>query len=134
RAAEDGNAGREIVDAEDTRGAAAAICSGAEPAGDRDQFAAEHGGGEHVPQSCPAGRTGLAVTGRVGRRAVGGGAVSASAGGDGGAAAGAGLGGCAPRVAAPQHDAVAALGGLCQEDAQASCCTRDEGGPFEVAL
>ena len=24
--------------------------------------------------------------------------------------------------------------GLCQEDAQASCCTRDEGGPFEVAL
>ena len=23
---------------------------------------------------------------------------------------------------------------LCQEDAQASCCTRDEGGPFEVAL
>ncbi len=25
-------------------------------------------------------------------------------------------------------------GRLCQEDAQASCCTRDEGGPFEVAL
>src|SRR5208283_567477 len=25
-------------------------------------------------------------------------------------------------------------GGVCQEDAQASCCTRDEGGPFEVAL
>jgi len=24
--------------------------------------------------------------------------------------------------------------GLCQEDAQASCCTRDGGGPFEVAL
>ena len=24
--------------------------------------------------------------------------------------------------------------GLCQEDAQASCCTGDEGGPFEVAL
>ena len=23
--------------------------------------------------------------------------------------------------------------GLCHEDAQASCCTRDEGGPFEVA-
>jgi len=25
-------------------------------------------------------------------------------------------------------------GGLCQEDARASCCTRDGGGPFEVAL
>ena len=24
--------------------------------------------------------------------------------------------------------------GLCHEDAQASCCTRDEGRPFEVAL
>ena len=24
--------------------------------------------------------------------------------------------------------------GLCQEDAQASCCTRDGGGSFEVAL
>src|SRR5271166_2084179 len=23
---------------------------------------------------------------------------------------------------------------LCQEDAQASCCARDEGGPFEAAL
>ena len=23
---------------------------------------------------------------------------------------------------------------MCHEDAQASCCTRDEGGPFEVAL
>ena len=23
---------------------------------------------------------------------------------------------------------------LCQEEAQASCCTEDEGGPFEVAL
>jgi len=23
---------------------------------------------------------------------------------------------------------------LCHEDAQASCCTRDEGRPFEVAL
>jgi hypothetical protein len=26
------------------------------------------------------------------------------------------------------------LWGLCHEDAQASCCTRDEGGPFAVAL
>ena len=25
-------------------------------------------------------------------------------------------------------------GGLCQEDAQASCCTRDGGGPFGAAL
>ena len=24
--------------------------------------------------------------------------------------------------------------GLCQEDAQASCCTKDEGGPFGAAL
>ena len=24
--------------------------------------------------------------------------------------------------------------GLCQEDAQASCCTKDEGGPFEILL
>ena len=23
---------------------------------------------------------------------------------------------------------------LCQEDAEASCCTRDEGGPFGAAL
>jgi len=26
------------------------------------------------------------------------------------------------------------VSGLCQEDARASCCTRDGGGPFEVAL
>jgi hypothetical protein len=25
-------------------------------------------------------------------------------------------------------------GGLCQEDARATCCTRDGGGPFEAAL
>ena len=24
--------------------------------------------------------------------------------------------------------------GLCQEDAEASCCTKDEGGPFGAAL
>jgi hypothetical protein len=24
--------------------------------------------------------------------------------------------------------------GLCQEDAKASCCAEDEGGPFEIAL
>jgi hypothetical protein len=24
--------------------------------------------------------------------------------------------------------------GLCQEDAKASCCTEDEGGPFETGL
>jgi len=25
-------------------------------------------------------------------------------------------------------------GVVCQEDAKASCCTKDEGGPFEAAL
>jgi hypothetical protein len=30
---------------------------------------------------------------------------------------------------------VAILGrGLCQEDEKSSCCTKDEGGPFEAAL
>jgi hypothetical protein len=24
--------------------------------------------------------------------------------------------------------------GLCQEDEKSSCCTKDEGGPFEAAL
>ena len=26
------------------------------------------------------------------------------------------------------------MSGLCQEDAKASCCTKDEGGPFGAAL
>lgn len=34
----------------------------------------------------------------------------------------------------PFDEAARFGGGLCQEDARASCCTRDGGGPFEVAL
>jgi hypothetical protein len=26
------------------------------------------------------------------------------------------------------------MSGLCQEDEKSSCCTKDEGGPFEAAL
>ena len=26
------------------------------------------------------------------------------------------------------------MSGLCQEDEESSCCTKDEGGPFEAAL
>jgi len=31
-------------------------------------------------------------------------------------------------------DSPGELSVLCQEDAEASCCTRDEGGPFGAAL
>jgi hypothetical protein len=35
----------------------------------------------------------------------------------------------------PSHRFVSGLmSGLCQEDAQASCCTKDEGGPFGAVL
>jgi hypothetical protein len=46
-----------------------------------------------------------------------------------------------PRVVAPEGRAeqrterpINRIGLLCQEDARASCCARDEGGPFEAAL
>ena len=45
RRARGGNAGREIVDAEDTGSSAAAICSGPEPTGDCAEPAAEYGSG-----------------------------------------------------------------------------------------
>ena len=34
----------------------------------------------------------------------------------------------------PESGTSGSVRGLCQEDARASCCTKDEGGPFGAAL
>src|SRR4051794_21967446 len=91
RGAMDRDAGREIVDAEDTRGAAAAAGSRAAAAGGGAKPGAEPGSGTRLHSKSPAGGAGLAIARGAGRRAIGRAAVSATADGGVGAAAGAGL-------------------------------------------
>src|SRR3954452_24188890 len=79
RTAGDRNARREIVDAEDTRCFAAAVCARPEPAGNWAEPAAERWGGEHLSEPRPDGRPGLAIAGRVRRCATREAAVSAAA-------------------------------------------------------
>src|SRR3954447_14544195 len=81
RGARGRDARRETADAEDTRGAAAAVGPWADAAGCGAEPAAQSGRGAWLSGASPACGPGLAVAGRAGRRAPGADAVSAATSG-----------------------------------------------------
>src|SRR5476651_2192811 len=87
------NAGREGVDAEDTRSTSVTVRARTEPAGDRGQSGSEHRGREQLSGPRPDGGSELAFGGRVQRRGTRDIIISAATGTRGGTAASSRLGG-----------------------------------------